>query len=66
MGITDFQKNKKEYLQFCVNRKNLDSKTIKSYSIDLKQFEQFMSVNKLEWQEKKSIEKYIESLHITN
>jgi site-specific recombinase XerD len=39
MGITDFQKNKKEYLQFCVNRKNLDSKTIKSYSIDLKQFE---------------------------
>lgn len=65
MGITDFQKNKKEYLQFCVNRKNLDSKTIKSYSIDLKQFEQFMSVNKLEWQEKKSIEKYIESLHTT-
>ena len=65
MGIIDFQKSKKEYLQFCVNRKNLDSKTIKSYSIDLKQFDQFMSVNKLEWQEKKSIEKYIESLHTT-
>ena len=42
MGIIDFQKNKKDYLQFCVNRKNLENKTIKSYSIDLRQFEQFM------------------------
>jgi integrase/recombinase XerD len=65
MGITDFQKNKKEYLHFCVNRKNLDSKTIKSYSIDLRQFEQFMLSNNLDWQDKKSIEQYIESLHDT-
>lgn len=60
---TNFHIHKKEYLQFCANRKNLNSKTIKSYSIDLNQFEQFVCINKLEWQEKKSIEKYIESLH---
>lgn len=60
---TNFHIYKKEYLHFCTNRKNLDSKTIKSYSIDLKQFEQFVSINKLEWKEKKSIEKYIETLH---
>lgn len=63
MSNTDFNIYKKEYLQFCTNRKNLNSKTIKSYSIDLKQFEQFILANKLEWQDKKSIEKYIESLH---
>lgn len=63
MGIIDFQKNKKDYLQFCVNRKNLDNKTIKSYSIDLKQFQQFMLNNALDWQDKKTIEQYIESLH---
>lgn len=65
MRIIGFQKNKKEYLQFCVNRKNLDRKTIKSYSIDLRQFEQFMAADKLEWRDKKSIEKYIELLHDT-
>ena len=59
MGIIDFHKSKKEYLQFCVNRKNLDSKTIKSYSIDLRQFEQFMLSNDLDWEKKKSIEQYI-------
>ena len=63
MSNTVFHIYKKEYLQFCTNRKNLDSKTIKSYSIDLSQFEHFILANKLEWQKKKSIEKYIESLH---
>ena len=65
MSNINFHNYKKEYLQFCANRKNLDSKTIKSYSIDLKQFEKYMLDNALEWQEKKSIEKYIESLHNT-
>ncbi len=60
---TNFHIYKKDYLHFCTNRKNLNNKTIKSYSIDLKQFEQFVCINRLEWQEKKSIEKYIESLH---
>lgn len=65
MNSTDFHIYKKEYLQFCTNRKKLNSKTIKSYSIDLRQFEQFMLSCDLDWQEKKSIEKYIESLHDT-
>lgn len=60
---TNFHIHKKEYLQFCTNRKNLNNKTIKSYSIDLKQFEHFVCINSLGWQDKKSIEKYIESLH---
>ena len=63
MSNTNFQNHKEDYLHFCINRKNLDRKTIKSYSIDLKQFEQFISINRLEWKKKKSIEKYIESLH---
>ena len=63
MSNANFYIYKKDYLHFCTNRKNLNNKTIKSYSIDLKQFEQFVSINKLEWKEKKSIEKYIETLH---
>lgn len=63
MSNANFYIYKKDYLHFCANRKNLNNKTIKSYSIDLNQFEQFVCIDRLEWQEKKSIEKYIESLH---
>lgn len=55
----------KKYLQFCTQRKNLDSKTIKSYSIDLRQFTEFISENNLLWISKSSIENYIDSLHNT-
>lgn len=51
------------YLEFCLKRKNLDRKTIKSYSIDLKQFKSFVIENNLIWNDKNTIEKYIESLH---
>ena len=54
-----------KYLQFCTQRKNLDSKTIKSYSIDLRQFTEFISENNLFWISKSSIENYIDSLHNT-
>ena len=54
-----------KYLQFCTQRKNLDSKTIKSYSIDLRQFAAFISENNLLWISKSSIENYIDSLHNT-
>ena len=30
-----------DYLKFCVSRKNLDQKTIKSYTIDLRQYFEF-------------------------
>ena len=55
----------KKYLQFYTQRKNLDSKTIKSYSIDLRQFTEFISENNLLWISKSSIENYIDSLHNT-
>lgn len=51
------------YLHFCITRKNLDSKTIKSYSIDLEQFCNFVLSNHLHWCNKASIEVYIQSLH---
>lgn len=43
-----FIKLTEEYLHFCTARKNLDTKTIKSYSIDLKQFAVFLSDYSLE------------------
>lgn len=54
-----------KYLQFCAQRKNLDHKTIKSYSIDLRQFTEFICENNLLWISKNSIENYIDSLHNT-
>lgn len=54
-----------KYLQFCDQRKNLDHKTIKSYSIDLRQFTNFVRENNLLWISKNSIENYIDSLHNT-
>lgn len=51
------------YLSFCTARKNLDLKTIKSYSIDLKQFTDFIFSKSLEWNTKKSLEQYIDILH---
>lgn len=54
-----------KYLQFCAQRKNLDHKTIKSYSIDLRQFTNFVIENNLLWISKNSIENYIDSLHNT-
>ena len=63
MGNIQFDLEVNQYLNFCFHRKNLDKKTIKSYSIDLKQFENFNNENNFEWQSKSAIESYIESLH---
>lgn len=51
------------YLGFCESRKNLDPKTIKSYRIDLQQYNAFVEKNKLEWNEKSSINRYIDYMH---
>ena len=53
----------KAYLSFCSTRKNLDKKTIKAYSIDLKQYIEFITKNNLPWYKKSSIEDYIDQLH---
>ena len=63
MENTQLNPEAERYLEFCLKRKNLDSKTIKSYSIDLKQFKIFVIENNLIWNDKNTIEKYIESLH---
>ena len=52
-----------QYLSFCINRKNLDQKTIKSYRIDLQQYKDYYQLNELEWVEKSSIEQYIHHIH---
>jgi len=52
-----------DYLNFCLSRKNLDQKTIKSYTIDLRQYFEFTMESAIEWTNKKSIEQYIDLLH---
>ena len=43
MEIKNLQSNNltTDYLNFCLSRKNLDKKTIKSYTIDLRQYFEF-------------------------
>ena len=55
-----------DYLNFCLSRKNLDQKTIKSYTIDLRQYFEFIMKSTIEWSDKKSIEQYINLLHCKN
>ena len=62
-NTSNFNLMSKEYLIFCTNRKNLDSKTIKSYRIDLRQYQEFVETNSLRWYEKSSIERYIDLMH---
>ena len=62
-NISEFGQRTADYLSFCANRKNLDKKTIKSYRIDLRQYQEFIEINRIEWNEKSSIERYIDILH---
>ncbi len=48
---------------FCRNRKNLDSKTIKAYGIDLKQYIKFVASRNIEWNKKASIEIFLDQLY---
>lgn len=65
MEIKNVQANNltTDYLNFCLSRKNLDHKTIKSYTIDLRQYFEFTTKSATEWADKKSIEQYIDLLH---
>lgn len=53
-----------DYLRYCEYQKNLNSKTLKAYKIDLTQFCSFNN-NKTEFVNKTSITKYIAYLHTT-
>ena len=59
----DFSGMTEKYFNYCIGRKNLDKKTIKSYRIDLRQYKDFINSNSLIWYEKGSIERYISFLH---
>lgn len=52
-----------DYLVFCQNQKRLDSKTIKAYRIDLKQFYTWVSVDSFSKLSPATIESYISTLH---
>ncbi len=54
----------KNYLEDCRYIKGLSDKTIKAYTIDLKQFALF-SQSSNEWYEKAHLEKYIKNMHIS-
>lgn len=56
----NLQEKVKPYLEYCIYRKELDTKTIKAYRIDLTQF--FSYVQSAE-PEKETIEQYITDLH---
>lgn len=51
-----------EYLEYCEYRKRLNTKTLKAYRIDLKQYELFCS-NSTDYTSKNTVDKFITSLH---
>ena len=56
----------KDYLTFCRSQKRLDSKTLKAYSIDLKQFAAFLTpnyVNNVPLINREVLENFIAFLH---
>lgn len=56
----NLQDKVKPYLEYCTYRKELDTKTIKAYRIDLTQFFSYVHSNE---PEKETIEQYITELH---
>lgn len=61
--MNNLQSALKNYLDFCEYQKRLDSKTIKAYRIDLKQFQSETSIQDITAVTSEVIEKYIISLH---
>ncbi len=60
--MEEIRKLSAAYLEYCFYQKNLNPKTLKSYSIDLKQFISFMEENNLDIG-KPGISAYITQLH---
>lgn len=54
-----------QYLQFCQCQKRLDSKTLKSYRIDLKQFSETVAISDIHQITPHVLENYIAQLHQT-
>lgn len=52
-----------EYLNFCRYQKGLNPKTIKAYTIDLRQYYEFNLCSDYDWFEKAALSEYIYELH---
>lgn len=52
-----------EYLNFCRYQKGLNPKTIKAYTIDLRQYYEFNLCSDYDWFEKTALSEYIHKLH---
>lgn len=59
--MTELQKNINDYLDDCRYMKGLSDKTLKAYSIDLRQFSEFCTDKS--WNEKETIEEYIKVMY---
>ena len=63
--MTNLQNQINNYLEYCQNQKRLDSKTLKAYRIDLKQFHQDIPSLEAHQITPEILEKYIYHLHQT-
>ena len=61
--MTELQKQIANYLEYCEYQKRLDSKTLKAYRIDLRQFSEFFTETNIQELSSSLIEKYIITLH---
>lgn len=63
--MNHLQEQINHYLEYCQNQKRLDSKTLKAYRIDLKQFQSGIPVTEANEITPEVLENYIASLHQT-
>lgn len=61
--MNDIQLRINQYLDYCLHQKRLDKKTIKAYSIDLRQFSNYITETKLTEITQDSLERYVSHLH---
>ena len=64
--MTNLQTQINHYLEYCQNQKRHDSKTLKAYRIDLKQFHQDIPSLEAHQITPEILENYISNLHQTN
>lgn len=61
--MRNYTEIKSEYLNFCRYQKGLNPKTIKAYTIDLRQYYEFNLCSDYDWFEKTALSEYIYELH---
>ena len=62
--MTSFESLQSEFLHTCEFTKRLDSKTLRAYRIDLKQFQAYLNRTNACFTEKETLNGYLETLHI--